>query len=163
MPISNIVVRGYGSFGGGVNKLPTRGYGISVPAVPPRFTSTIDFSYLILDEFNVGDLTYLIRGPLYVSEDTRLFFVGDIKAFEIQNITKDGIPWAITGATLYLVNPSGTVTPYTATQVDSVTWRYITTSLDLGTAGWWRRYWLVTDGSSPNKWGEKSFQVLSVA
>lgn len=32
MAISTIVARGYGSFGGGVNKLPTRGYGIGAAA-----------------------------------------------------------------------------------------------------------------------------------
>lgn len=33
MAISTIVARGFGSFGGGLNKLPTRGYGIGVAAV----------------------------------------------------------------------------------------------------------------------------------
>lgn len=35
MAISNVVARGFGSFGGGVNKLPTRGFGIGAAVNPP--------------------------------------------------------------------------------------------------------------------------------
>lgn len=99
-----------------------------------------------------------------MSEDTRVYFVGDIKKFEVQNITKDGTAWALTGATLYLVKPDGTVlSPKTATQVDSVTWGYVTVSGDMDTSGVWRRYWRLTDGSSTETYGDFQFFVRSVA
>lgn len=94
-----------------------------------------------------------------MADDPRVFFVGDVKRFEVTNITKDGTPWALTAVTLILVKPNGTVLTKTASLIDSVTWGYTTSSGDLDVSGPWRRYWLLTDGSSPNKYGEFSFFV----
>lgn len=129
-----------------------------VQADPPQVTSTFDMEYTVEAVFNIGDYGV----PPVAEIDYRKYFVSDIRRFKIKDITKNGSPWTLTAATLYLVQPDGTILTKTATQLAPYEWGYTTVAGDLSVAGEWRRYWLVTDGSSPNRYGEYTFTVKAV-
>lgn len=94
--------------------------------------------------------------------DDRMYFVGDVRAFELVNATKDGQLWVLSSVTLVLVDPSGVLHPYTATQLSAYTWSYVTSNNELSAAGSWRRYWRLSDGSNSETAGYTSFDVQQV-
>lgn len=95
-----------------------------------------------------------------------LFFRGDVKRFTIvgntaatATATLDGSAWsAITGATLYLTSPSGTVTSYAATYSGSL-WGYTHTFGASDEVGVWDAYWTITDGSNIETVGSFRFTL----
>lgn len=136
------------------------GGGPVLPAHPPLFTAVSDYAYAIVDTFNINDFIYSSGSPRVAQEDTRAYFVGDTKKFQARNVDKNGTPWALSSATLYLEDPSGVVAPYAATSTDSVTWTYQSLGIDLSTPGLWHRFWKVNDGTSDDRMGHYSFFVM---
>lgn len=96
-----------------------------------------------------------------LEEDTRLYFVGDVKKFKI-TVTKGGGAWALTSVVMKLVNPSGTITSNTCSQEDADTWYFTTLTTTLDVPGRWRRYFVCSDGSSVATVGDYDFTVRAV-
>lgn len=128
-------------------------YGIT--QAPPRVIDVVDIDHVIADEFNIGD-----NG---VPTANQVFFVGDNWRFQVKNVTRDGAAWTLTSATLKLVNPAGTVTSYAASFIEAGVWGYDTVTADLGTAGQWRRYWVLSDGSVSLTYHDWAFVVRDVS
>ena len=67
-----------------------------------------------------------------------------------QGVTKDGVTWDLSSATvtLCLVKPDGTAVEKSATVTDGPRGQasYTTTTSDLDTPGVWRRSWKIVDG-----------------
>lgn len=76
MAISNVVARGFGSFGGGANKLPTRGFGIGAAPAVTTFASVERSA--IVSRTSSGTAAISRSGEFYAEVSRAVEFYGEV-------------------------------------------------------------------------------------